>query len=939
MGRIDKVYELLRSECNKSGDFTGLSAKYIAEKLGYSRCNVSNDLNRLYEQGKVQKVKGRPVLYIPCDTCEYSDNRYKDRHQKVYECPDFEQSQYTIDYSEDVFNQLIGSSGSLSNEIEKAKAAVLYPPFGLTTMILGPTGVGKTMFANLMYKYAIKMGVIKKSAQFVTFNCADYANNPQLIMAQLFGYIKGSFTGADKDKEGLVEKANGGFLFLDEVHRLPHEAQEMLFYLMDNGSFRRLGEVENTRKSNPFIVLATTEDPKSVLLKTFQRRIPVIINLPSLKERGLVERLNLIEQLLRLEAAQLKVPVYINSTVVKAFLSYDCPGNIGQLKSDLKLACARAYMAFVTGKHKSMTITIDDVPTYVKEGLIKAKDKYSEVNVISCDLEVKPDLNDGKKVKGSSSVSVYDVIEQKFNEYIHNGFETSKIENCLTNDIENFYNNLLSKYKMNKDFRREELLKIVSGETLQILKNALELIEKETGIKIGFDYSGAFALHINSAIERIRSGKQIRNPNLKSIKNKYPCLYDLALKILNIMKEISGLDFPEDEAGFIAKLINSIINKNSQKAGVRIIVIAHGEGSAKSMASVANKLLGEELVKWYDMSLDEDPEKSLDEVTRLVVQTDMKRGVLLLVDMGSLLSFGDIISCRTGIAVRTINMVSTPMVIEAAHMSRDPDLSLDQIYKRLLESDRYTFKQNIVNTGINYLPKVIITVCITGQGTAIKLKEIIEKRFDFHSYVKTVALDVKSFNEFDYKVKEIASKKEIVCVVGVSRPNAISVPFISIDEMLFGEGFKRLGNLLRKYGVTERDNEQRSNKVINISSRNVELRLVTEALDNYLNFLDGKKLVPNVLSTIEKIEKLLGMKMNRGNFVTLLIHLCCMVERLIFDKTLNEDKAKRVNSGRLELINNIKESISELEKAYNIKVPHTELLYIHDIVAHKYSKE
>ena len=65
----------------------------------------------------------------------------------------------------------------------------------------------------------------------------------------MFGHVKGAFTGADTDKIGLVEKANGGILFLDEVHRLPPDGQEMLFYLMDKGEYNRLGD-GSKRKSN-----------------------------------------------------------------------------------------------------------------------------------------------------------------------------------------------------------------------------------------------------------------------------------------------------------------------------------------------------------------------------------------------------------------------------------------------------------------------------------------------------------------------------------------------------------------------------------------------------------------------------------------------------------------------------------------------------------------
>ena len=73
---------------------------------------------------------------------------------------------------------------------------------------MGESGVGKTTFAQAMHAYGLLMNNKEnKDYPFVTFNCADYFNNPQLLLSQLFGHVKGAFTGADTDKIGLVEKA------------------------------------------------------------------------------------------------------------------------------------------------------------------------------------------------------------------------------------------------------------------------------------------------------------------------------------------------------------------------------------------------------------------------------------------------------------------------------------------------------------------------------------------------------------------------------------------------------------------------------------------------------------------------------------------------------------------------------------------------------------
>ncbi|NLB11710.1 sigma 54-interacting transcriptional regulator, partial [bacterium] len=195
---------------------------------------------------------------------------------------------------ESAFTQLIGHNGSLKEVVKKAKAAILYPPMGLHTLITGDTGVGKSQLAEIMYNYAIEIGQIPPDKTLIRFNCADYADNPQLLLSLLFGYVKGAFTGADSEKTGLIDNANNGILFLDEIHRLPPEGQEILFDVIDRGAYKRLGETESFRRINAMIIAATTESIEVRLLLTFRRRIPVTICIPSLESRSLKERLELI---------------------------------------------------------------------------------------------------------------------------------------------------------------------------------------------------------------------------------------------------------------------------------------------------------------------------------------------------------------------------------------------------------------------------------------------------------------------------------------------------------------------------------------------------------------------------------------------------------------------------------------------------------------------
>ncbi|MFC0139377.1 sigma 54-interacting transcriptional regulator [Erwinia mallotivora] len=256
--RIDTVFNYLKTHAGAKG----LTTSELAASTGLSRANVSSELNKLVNQGKALKTTGKPVYYS-----------YLAPTAKLQQVDDY------------LLDNFVAENPSLCSAVAQAKAAVLYPPRGMNILLLGETGTGKSMFAEMLHAYAIATQRINKKAPFIIFNCADYASNPQLLLAQIFGTRRGAYTGADEEHPGLLEQASQGILFLDEVHRLPPEGQEMFFTLIDKGIYRRLGETSLDRSASVRIFAATTESPQSVLLKTFIRRFPVSIILPALRLR------------------------------------------------------------------------------------------------------------------------------------------------------------------------------------------------------------------------------------------------------------------------------------------------------------------------------------------------------------------------------------------------------------------------------------------------------------------------------------------------------------------------------------------------------------------------------------------------------------------------------------------------------------------------------
>lgn len=363
-----------------------LSIMDISKNLDISRLSISKDLNELVKQNKLSKISGRPVRYSRFIN-ELSNDKNSGTNNVSEEtdsnniCKELVQN--------NVFDQVVGNEGSMQTAISQARSAIIYPPNGLNALIVGPTGSGKTYFARLMFEFSVSQNLLKNNQELVTFNCADYSHNPELLMSHLFGYKKGSFTGANDEQDGLLKLADGGMLFLDEIHRLPPEGQEMIFYFMDHGTYSKLGETRKSNKASVRIICATTEDPNSTLLSTFIRRIPVKINMPEFQERSLDEQLEILVQLLKAESNQINKKISISRDAIKYVLESVTYGNIGQLKSNLQALCAQAFLRSV----EKQTDTIILEPDFKLSESSESKSGHKGLNKLvgKSGISVNPD--------------------------------------------------------------------------------------------------------------------------------------------------------------------------------------------------------------------------------------------------------------------------------------------------------------------------------------------------------------------------------------------------------------------------------------------------------------------------------------------------------------------------------------------------------------------
>jgi transcriptional regulator with AAA-type ATPase domain/transcriptional regulatory protein LevR len=691
--------------------------------------------------------------------------------------------------------KIIGYHGSLKNVISQAEAAVLYPPHGLHTLLLGPSGVGKSFFAESMYNFAVNSSNFRKDAPFIIFNCADYVENPQLLLSQLFGHIKGAFTGANTDKVGLAEKSNNGILFLDEVHRLPSEGQEILFYLLDKGKYRRLGETENSRTANVMIIAATTEDPKSSLLLTFRRRIPMIIELPSINNRPINERYVLIKNFFSQESARVGKEITVRYDVIRSLLLYDCPGNIGQLRSDIQVACARGFLDSLSNNSNEVVIDIKDLPKHVPLGILSVEDRerVSE-DVFNDDLVINPNNVVTQKSKDDRYMlpdEIYSNIEKKYYKLEKQGLSKDEINKTIWSKMEFDLNRFAKNIEANVFFPKEELKNIIDEKILNVVENVTNIAKQYIeNIQENFYY--CVAVHLNSTFDRLKQGRIIKNPQLDYIKKEYYNEYRIAKILTKEINKSLDIELPEDEIGFIATYLKTFSTIDKNVSRVAVIVLSHGH-VACGMVDVANKLLGTNLAVGIEMSLDESPQRLLEKTIEVVKKVHEGKGCLLLVDMGSLVTFGEIITKETGIPTRVIGRVDTVMVLEAVRRALINNSNIYEIADALDGDKAYVGKVQ----GIKKYPKTIITICITGEGTSLKIKKYLEDILgNLGENLNIIPIGIMDRQNAQNEIMKISKGNNIVAVVGTINPELESIPFLSFQDILKESGILVLKNLL-----------------------------------------------------------------------------------------------------------------------------------------------
>ncbi|MCI0391131.1 MAG: sigma-54 dependent transcriptional regulator [Acidobacteria bacterium] len=274
-----------------------------------------------------------------------------------------------------------GLSGRSPAMLELYKEIARVAPARSTVLIIGESGTGKELVARAIHQHSAR-----SSGQFVPVNCG--ALTETLLEAELFGHVKGSFTGAAADRSGLWEEAEGGTLFLDEIGETSPALQVKLLRALQEREIRRVGANKNIKVDARVIAATNRELEQESAAGRFREdlfyRLSVItLRVPPLRDRRSDIPL-LAERFLRFAVENAgRGPLRFQEETTRVLAAYDWPGNVRELESSVEYGALRA---------RGAEIAPDDLPSKLQSEEVRAKAARSPLAALYDDLPALEEL-------------------------------------------------------------------------------------------------------------------------------------------------------------------------------------------------------------------------------------------------------------------------------------------------------------------------------------------------------------------------------------------------------------------------------------------------------------------------------------------------------------------------------------------------------------------
>lgn len=642
--------------------------------------------------------------------------------------------------------------------------------------------------------------------------------------------------------------------------------------------------------------------------------------------------MDLVRVLVGQEATRIQRTITLTEDVVKALIGSVSFGNIGQLKSNVQLVCARGFLNHM--QQDEIEIDLDELPEGIRSGLMVLGNRRDELAELSKILEptvrVQPNqnLNNIQSDSYELPYNLYDIIGDKAALLKADGLDQEAINHFISTDI-NVH--LKSFYKDHGfSFNSEnKLSEFVDQKVITVTNRIYDLVRTRLNYEFQQNFVYAMSLHISSFLKKIHLGEERHtNDNIRQMVADYPKEFEVAKEIRTFIGDSFKVSIPESETYYLAVLLVSLRTAHSS-GKIGVVVAAHGNSTASSMVQVVQQLLEVDQVAAVDMPLDMPPTVALKKIEESVQAVNDGSGVILLVDMGSLATFNNEIQRETGVIVRTVDMVTTSIVLETVRKASVIGTDIDSLYESLRKFRGYGSVEQPEGHLSNHHRKAILAICASGKGTAQRIKELIQSSLSKrqNQNVEVVTLSVADLKT---ELEPIQRQYQLIATTGIIDPK-IDAPFISLERFIDQDVDQLLEEILL-------ENDLSFEQDVELGEEQAE-EICFKYMEQNLTFVNPRKVIEplwqfghQLINDLELTDAIPGFQIN---FV---LHSAGMIERIVLKQPLTVDEPLVSELKQEPMYKKLHIHVRSFSRLLNVEIPESEEYYLAELIKNHQEK-
>lgn len=604
-------------------EFPKITTRFLSEKLKMQRTNISSILNQLVNEGKLVKYNGRPVLYQLADENTSGNG--------------------------DVFEQLVGYDSSLKEAIASAKAAVLYPEGNPTILITAKHGSGVSHFAKTVFRFAQASGKLKTRAPWILWDCKTLFNDQDKFQEIFLG---------DHEKEGILKKASGGMLILENIDVVSERNLDWLLAFLRGEKIQGQDEWPWQKDYHCITIFSTMKDTNEMMLNLLRGQMDFRISLPSLEERSIEERFLILQKFFKEEAKAMDRMIEVDTSILHALLLYEVTDDIKGLKNDIHTGCANSYVRSYNTEKKTIVLLMSDFPNYVRKGIMYYRSYKNEIDEMiknGCKYTFYKNqmLRDNKTAKKD----IYQSIDARKRDLERHALTEEEINMAVSNQLESEFEEYFEQLCERVD-SIDTLNKMVSEKLISLTRKFLLKAAEQLSCKFSKEIFCGICLHVNSCLIKVSKKQRISNEEIARLLSKYPMHYELVKEFQVELGKEFNVKLNVDDLIFLLMFLLEA-KKDVNESKVVTLIAMHGSHAASSIAAVVNVLSDDSNVQAFDMDLDKNVRIVYEELKEKIIKIDQGKGILLIYDMGSIHTMAESIAQETKIAICCVEVPIT----------------------------------------------------------------------------------------------------------------------------------------------------------------------------------------------------------------------------------------------------------------------------------------